>query len=259
MEATEVCVRRVPEGRRGRVTRTGHDNPAAIAPSSGSGTVPAPRHQPVPGALPGSRRKRRVAVAHRASEYQDPPQAVRRRSKDGGENQIDGGEWIDPDDIRPNQRTGRVIRGYWTMCMLRRLQRVSREIKEEHVHAADYLRTSADVARIGFSAPRDGMPVNALVYGPRLDFSKAAHSQCRAIDEFKRIWASLREQQQRMAAVILFQNHSVDFWCRAEETRTGQKPNSKIELGKLVGMMDHLAKFLDADIDAALQKGHMRA
>jgi len=251
MEPTNVRIQRVPEGRRGRITRTDGDTRG----TSQHAVVAAPP-RPVP--VPGMRRKRRVAVALGGIEqFQEQPQAVRRRSKDGP-NSVDAAEWIDPDDIRPNQRTGRMVRGHCSGCSLRRLQKVSREISDEHIYAAEYLRVRADVACLGFSAPPEGMPVNAMVYGPRLDFSNGAHARVRALDEFKRVWDTLRAQQQRMAAIILLENHSIPFWCDAERQRTGFKPNPQVELGKLVGMLDHLAKYLDADIDDAKQKGQMR-
>lgn len=249
----EMCVQRVPEGRRGHITRRGQQEIISARTDVAVAVIEPSRSKSVS----RTRGKRRLAVAIRDPEIDAPP-LVRMRSRDG-ENAVEKGEWTDPEDLRANQRTGRVIRGYWSSCALRKIQRTSREITDMHVRTAEWIRICFDAARVGFQAERDGMPVNQVVYLPKMDFSAGAHAQARALGEFRRIWRVLQEHQRRMLSVIVLRNHSVQFWCDAEQQRIGYRPNDKIELGKLVGMMDFLANYLDADVDDAVQNGRMRA
>jgi hypothetical protein len=253
MEAEDVCIQRVPQGRRGRVSRPGQpttDEQTGTVVAADSGGTPRSK------SVHRARGKRRLALALREPEAEVPPVVRMRRD---GPNAVEKGEWKDPDDINPNRRTGRVIRGYWSGCTLRKIQRVSSQISDMHIHAAEYIRACYDIARFGFSAEQDGMPVTQIVHLPKLDFSRGAHAQAHAATEFRRIWSTLWPHQARMASAILLENRSVQAWCGLEEQRTGARPNDKVELGKLVGMMDQLAKFLDADIDDARQKGRLRA
>lgn len=255
--AEDVHITRVPQGRRGRRSRPGHEQSTAVVVGSSQGAVVPARSK----SLSRVRSKGRMATL--AFGEPEAPQLVRidkTRRRDGGPNALDKSEWPDPDDVRPNQRTARSIRGFTRGCALRRIQKSgSREITDEHVRTAEYVRSRADVAVWGFSAERDGMPVTQLVYGPKLDFSAGCHAQARAIDEFKRVWNTLTDRQQRMLDVVVLQNYTIPVWCDYVEKRNGIRPSPPVELGKLVGMLDSLTQFLAADVDDAVQRQRMRA
>lgn len=254
--AEDVRITRVPQGRRGRRSRPGHEPSTAVVVGSSPGAIVPARSKSVSRV----RTKGRLALAFGEPEA---PQLVRidkTRRRDGGPNALDKSEWPDPDDVRPNQRTARSIRGFTRGCALRRIQKSgSSEITEEHVRTAEYVRSRADIAVWGFSAERDGMPVTQLVYGPKLDFSAGCHAQARAIDEFKRVWNTLTERQQRMLVVVVLQNYTIPVWCRYEEKRCGVRPSPPVELGYLRGMMDSLSQFLAGDVEDAVQRQRMRA
>jgi hypothetical protein len=79
-------------------------------------------------------------------------------------------EWADPDDLRPNQRSGRTISGFMSFCPLRwciRRHGARASFTLAHVEAADRLRLLFDGARLGFSGLRDWRPVQAAVYRPQ--------------------------------------------------------------------------------------------
>ena len=82
--------------------------------------------------------------------------------------------WPDPADDKPGAaRVARAVTGYRQYCPLRKCRASHGERSSyttEHVLAADRLRQLADAVAIGFSAGRDLMPVQAVIYRPSTGF-----------------------------------------------------------------------------------------
>lgn len=201
------------------------------------------------------RQKPRVIVLERISD--DGVQEVRKARKGGGPTALQRSSWRDPDDTSPTAaRTARQVTGYRTFCPLRKMcNGRGSQVTEQHIYAADQLRRSADVAAIGFSAERDGMPVTSLVYGPKPGPSKAAHAQTAAWRDFRRATKIFTPDQMQMIFGIILSNWSIQHWCEAESDRTGRRLNPQVEMGKLLGILECLVGYYRTDIDQELANG----
>jgi hypothetical protein len=154
-------------------------------------------------------------------------------------------EWVDPDDLRPNQRTGRTIPGHRAFCPLRWCIRRHGERSSftvEHVEAADRLRGLFDGARIGFAGLRDWRPVSALNYRPSTGPSATALRQLRCRTQFDRVWALFGTEAHAVLAAVVLKNLSVG---RTAELLEMTKP---LITQRLVEALDRLC--LNFDIEA---------
>lgn len=208
--------------------------------------------------MPASSRaapKRRLARA-----LDDSVAEVRQHRKGGGPTALQRASWRDPDDVSPTaSRHARQVSGWMTYCPLRKMMHAGRgsQITEQHIHAADKLRQAADVAAIGFSAPRDGMPVNALVYGPKAGPSKAAEAQVAAYRDFKRATRLFTERQMAILSAVILGNWSIQHWCTEQTKRTGRNIAPGIEMGLLIGILESLAAYYRTDIDRDVSMGRV--
>jgi hypothetical protein len=199
---------------------------------------------------------RKILVLDRFSD--DGIQDVRKR-KNGGPTAVHRSSWRDPDDTSPTAaKTARQVTGYRTFCPLRRIaQGRSSSITDAHIHAAEMLRKAADAAGIGFSAERDGMPVTSIVYGPKLGPGKAAQASEKAARDFKRAVRPFGPDQLQMIQGILLRNWAVERWCHMENDRTGRKIDPRVEMGKLLAILEILAAYYKTDIEEGLANGRI--
>jgi hypothetical protein len=175
---------------------------------------------------------RKIIVLDRFSD--DGIQDVRKR-KSGGPTAVHRSSWRDPDDTSPTAaKTARQVTGYRTFCPLRRIaQGRSSSITDAHIHAADMLRKSADAAGIGFSAERE------------------------AARDFKRAVRPFGPDQLQMIQGILLRNWAVERWCHMENARTGRKIDPRVEMGKLLAILEILAAYYKTDIEEGLANGRI--
>jgi hypothetical protein len=106
-------------------------------------------------------------------------------------------EWADPEDVRPNVRSGRTVRGHraydplrW--CRARHGERSS--FTDLHIEAADRLRGCFDASRLGFSSIKDGRPIGSVQFRPSQGPTQAAVRQWQAARQFAAAWSLCGEQ-----------------------------------------------------------------
>jgi hypothetical protein len=168
--------------------------------------------------------------------------------------------WRDPDDTVPNaSRRPREVRGWRTYCPLRRLRaRHGSEVTVEHVMAADHLRENWDIARCGFSNPRDILsPVNGLVPPqPKLGPTVTAVKQVTAANVVNRAMAAFPvARDRRMIHTVILCNATVSNWCRQEGARARRLLESHREIGRLIGVLDVLAEHFASEVAVKLRYG----
>jgi hypothetical protein len=158
-------------------------------------------------------------------------------------------EWRDPADLDALRREGRTVAGWRRSCVLRRSQQcnASSPFTEQHVAVADIMRRLYDVARLGYSAPKDGLlPVTAIMYRPALGPSKRAEASAKAARDFARAWAILADYEQSIVEALILNGVSIEevmqdrHWCHEKTVRL------------LVAALDRLCEHFDQEIDQQL-------
>lgn len=187
----------------------------------------------------------------------------RRRQADGGPTVVSLGSWVDPDDIKPDARkVPRRIDGWRTFCPLRRLMAAGGGVvTETHILAADWLRLKVDLGVIGRSRSRyDGQEkVDGGSHGARTGPSAIDVSQIVALSEVEHALRPFSMEQIRMMAVILLENYSLQRWAQAEEERLMRRVDPKVETGKLVAILEILAKSCETEIEELSRQGRLLA
>jgi len=184
---------------------------------------------------------------------------VRKGRSGGGPTAVLRSSWRDPSDTSPTAaKTARQVSGWRTFCPLRRMASGrSSNITEMHIHAADMLRQAADAAGIGFSAEKDEMPVTSITYGPKPGPGPAALASAKAARTFDRAWKLFPPSQQPMVVGIILRNWAVEYWCQMESDRTGRRMDPKIEMGKLVAVLELLVEHYRTEIENGLANGRI--
>jgi hypothetical protein len=145
--------------------------------------------------------------------------------------------WVDPDDLRPNVRTGRTVTGHRAFCPLRWCQKRHggrSSFNEEHVAAADRLRVAFDGARLGFAALKDWRPIQSIAYRPSMGPTATALRQLRCRRAFDRAWNLFDSPARRLLALVVLENLAVG---PTAETLGLTKP---LATQKLVEALDRL-------------------
>jgi hypothetical protein len=198
------------------------------------------------------------AVIHPRSRYaaSDPagPPRARQLAADG-ETAVVASRWRDPDDVRPTAaRRAREIVGYRGYCPLRRMaEQKGSQISERHIIAADHLRGLYDLARLGATGGQDLLAVHTA-FGPRAGPAAPATLQAQASAQFAAAFARFAPAQHPLLAAVVLTNHSLYRWCGEEAARRGlAKPlDPKVEMGKLVALLDILVAHFREAVDAAV-------
>jgi len=204
--------------------------------------VPRPRQE-----LPGG------ALVHPPSRatHHDPEGPERVRQTAGGHGRVMRSAWRDPDDLRPLARSPREISGWRSFCVLRTLARLGAAVSFKHIAAADYLRCEAEIAALGFSAPRnDLIPVGERMHGPRPGFSDAALAQTAALRSYQRAMRSFTAAERALLEAVVIRNTPLPIWCKSFAARRIER-----ETGKLLGILDRLAEHYGAEIEAQERRG----
>ena len=159
------------------------------------------------------------------------------------------GEWVDPDDIRPSaRRTARTIAGWRTYCPLRRMRGGNNSgISEAHIIAADMLREAADVATLGYSSERPMLFVS-LTAQPRTGMTKADMARNTATRDLLRALRPFTRPQRYLLTAVILQNETLNAWCRRMNEDSEIRFDPAVEKGKLIAVLDVLAKFYDGEI-----------
>jgi hypothetical protein len=191
--------------------------------------------------------------------YSDDGVQEVRKSRSGGPTALLRSSWRDPTDTSPTAaKTARQVSGWRTYCPLRRLAAGrSSNITEMHIHAADMLRQAADAAGIGFSAEKDDMPVTSIVYGPKPGPGPAALASDKAARTLERDWKLFAPSQHAMIRGIILRNWAVEHWCKVEAERTDRRIDPRLEMGKLVAILEVLAEHYRTEIDEGLTNGRI--
>jgi hypothetical protein len=122
------------------------------------------------------------------------------------------GEWLDPDDLRPNVRTGRTVSGHRAYCPLRwclRRHGARSSFSKDHIVAADKLRGYFDGARLGYGGLMDWMPITAKLYRPMLGPDRRSLRQWQARRQFDRAWSLFDDPARAMLASVVLMNVAV--------------------------------------------------
>jgi hypothetical protein len=146
-------------------------------------------------------------------------------------------DYLDPDDLRPNTRTGRTIYGHMSFCPLRwciRRHGPRSSFTTDHVEAADKMRLVFDGSRLGFSGLRDWRPVNTLTFGPTTGPSRTAMKQYHCRRRFDEVWSIFNEDDRAILLLVVLQNISIG---RATEMLGASKPRLT---QRLVSLLDRL-------------------
>lgn len=197
--------------------------------------------------------KRLRSVPINIAVHQIEPQRVRVKARTGP-TAVMLSEWRDPDDDNPRNRTAREIKGYRTYCPLRRMLRQhGTQVTERHIYAADKLRIAVDTAAIGLSGLREMLPL-LVAYGPRLAPPKFELRRAAAWREAMRALGCFTAGQRRMLTEIVLCNRSLAMWCDIVDA-----PEPKIEMGRLLTILDVLEAHYAAEIDEALARGQVLA
>lgn len=177
------------------------------------------------------------------SDPEGPPRA--RQIAGEGPTAVMRSAWRDPDDLNPNARNPREIKGWRRYCPLRRIAAGGGQVTWQHIAAADELRRIYDIAEIGWSGARDGTPVVALRYGPLLGPSAGAQDQERAGREMTRVRRRFAAKWDLIDTIIL-RNYPMQHWCRL---RAGRRP--QVEMGRLLEVLDELAEHFATEVERA--------
>jgi len=217
-----------------------------------------------------------AAVLHewRRTVFQDPtaPPTVRVRpgrapaggrleEAPGGPTAVMKGSWVDPLDIRPNaSKRPRTIAGWRTFCSLRRMMQNGSQIQEWHILAADFFRGQVDLAAIGATTPKD-TGARGGAFGPTTGPTVAAILQASAGDQVRRAFRRIPQSRWRMVLEVVLRNQSIHAWCKMLEAEDpmGRAPDPKVEMGRLLTILDILAEVYSADINFAVATDQMLA
>lgn len=169
-------------------------------------------------------------------------------------------EWSDPDDLNPLRRNARQIRGYRSWCSLRRMAvNANSGISAEHIHAADKLREDVDLTRYGLTGNREPFQFIDHVIAPRSGPSQAEQARVAAARSVWRVLRIFTLDQQRMLAVVVLHNHTVQDWVRMREAETDRRIDRNVEKGRLLGILDLLVQHLGTEVDEELRLGRRLA
>jgi hypothetical protein len=198
------------------------------------------------------------AVLHPYARYQphdaQGPARSRQTAHDGV-SAVVAARWVDPDDNRPSARgSARTVRGWRAYCPLRRArERKGSLLTERHVAAADILRRLWDLARLGPTDARAAGLAGAEP-GPRSGPPTAAQVQARAANDLRIALALFSPVQLRMLEIIVLRCASIYAWCilEAEHLHLPKPLDQRVELGRLIAVLDILAQHWRDEVDAAL-------
>ena len=195
------------------------------------------------------RRAARTATLQLLPSLQTPPEAQLTNHR------AMASSWGDPTDDRPGPaRTQRQVSGYRAMCPLRRaMQSANRSssFTHDHVRAADILRSLADGAAIGFSAPRDhGLPVTAILYRPKTGPGALATRQARCWRRFVQIMALFTKPQRALLTELLLLNLSVNKIVQMRQA-AGLTVHPAMLMGTVLALLDQLVTHLEGELEKA--------
>jgi len=190
------------------------------------------------------------------------PPAVRRgrrRLIEGGQNVVVQANWTDPDDVRPDaKRKPRQIEGWRTLCVLRHIEQVGGDIEPRHIRAGDWLRQRFDLATKGLSSPRELYEGGSHVApGPRAGPSAGAIASAMADSEVQVALRPFSFEQCRLLSAIVLENMAIQKWAAAESERRDRRVSASIEQGKLIAILEILAKRQEGEIEEAVDRGRL--
>jgi hypothetical protein len=166
------------------------------------------------------------------------------------------GDWVDPDDTRPNaSKTPRKVHGWRTYCPLRKMSgHPSSGMSIQHIMAADKFREQVDLAMLGYSSERPLIYVAQFPL-PRWGMGPAAVAQLVAVRDVRRVMRLFTTPQLAMIEMILLRNLSVRQWC----AHGGVSLNQALEKRKLMAILDRLVEYYDAELKDEIIQGRRLA
>jgi hypothetical protein len=190
--------------------------------------------------MKGTHRRRSAATLPILPSLSLPPPLAQRES-----GKVMKSEWVDPDDTTPGAaKSAKTVRAWRKFDPLRRLvERHGTSITEQHVMAADQLRSLADGAAIGYSAPKDEMvPVTQIVYRPSQGPGSTARRQAQCWRQFVKAMGIFTQAQRALIVEIVLLNTPVAHAA----AKLGK--NAQTLMGVLEACLDLLVDFFSEEV-----------
>jgi hypothetical protein len=179
-----------------------------------------------------------------------PPRVRQIAAITGGATAVMRASWRDPDDVRPNaSRRPKEIGGYRVYCALRRMEARGSPIEKRHIDAADCLRLLWDLSIYGYSAELGVVAGGSYQQSAGPSIGQLA--QAGAAREIARTLQRLPATAAPITRAIVIDNTSLAAWCLREAKRLAHPVDPKVEMGRLLVVLDILAEHFATEIEDA--------
>lgn len=229
-----------------RLRQLAHDGPLLglhvsrhSKPQPGAAVHPWPEQQ-----APAPRPRQTAEQRSASAAYQ--ARLMRLAAEAAPPAKADGSVWDDPED-RLTTRQPKQIKGHRRGDVLGRLhRRGSSYVTREHVLAGQQFATAWDLAHIG---PSHGAAlaerVGGGMAGPRAGPGLEATQRAAAERDVARTLRAIGPAAVPLLIWTVIDSRDVAAWCAARiDPRTGKKPCAKVQMGRLLGVLDRLAEAL---------------
>lgn len=145
---------------------------------------------------------------------------------------VDAAEWRDPDDLAPNRRTARVVRGYRSRDSVQTLQD-SGAINKSHARSARRFRRDYELGEIGLRPSRD------LAEAPSGFASGNGPSETRLLhlQEYRATIAALQPRLTEVVLSIVINNETTQGYAQR------RKRNQQAVVGYFLAALDRLTDY----------------
>lgn len=181
-----------------------------------------------------------------------------------GAGEVDAAAWSDPEDHNIHREHARTIRHYRTADVLVRMaRRPNSQITPDHITAANKVRLARDIAAVGLGGGNAYEPsVGRTATRARMDHGAAAATRYQRELELKRVIKAVGPSNQAIFRWVILGNQDVESWVRdrtqrAEADPLIPRPDRKIELGKLIGVLNVLVDHYRLEIAMDVQMGEV--
>lgn len=178
--------------------------------------------------------------------------------------EVDAAAWSDPEDNNIHREHARTIRHYRTADVLVRMsRRPNSQITADHITAAGKVRLARDIAAVGLGGGNAYEPsVGRTATRARMDHGAAAATRYQREIELKRVIKAVGPSNQAIFRWVVLGNQDVESWVRdrtqrAEADPKIPRPDRKIELGKLIGVLNVLVDHYRLEIAMDVQMGEV--
>jgi hypothetical protein len=187
-----------------------------------------------------------------------PPRAIIRDRAGDGPTAVMRGTWRDPDDLNPQGRTPREVKGHRTFDPLRMMLRrhgLHSSVNVRHIWSADRLREAVDLATYGATGGSAWEAVGAG-FGPSMGPGAVALARLRAQGIVERVRCLYSPSESLLLDFVVLDNRSITSWCLRQHYTDAAKIRLQ-ETALLVTLLDRLEAHFAAEIDADLRAGRL--